>query len=74
MASRLGRAAPSSHPEITVRNQIRRVAAPSPLEQPSSLGQCGLGHPRPSPLGLCTEEQLGKQRSASLPPNGEANC
>lgn len=32
------------------------------------------GTSQPSPLGLCKEEQLGKQRSASLPPNGKANC
>ena len=74
MASRPGPAAPRSHPATTVRNQIHGVAAPSPSDQPSSLGQCGLGHSRPSPLGLWREEQLGKQRSASLQPNGEANC
>lgn len=55
-----------------MRNQIRGgFGRPKSL---ASLGQCGAGAPPPSPLGLCREEQLGKQHSASLPPNGEANC
>lgn len=52
-----------------------RLAVPSPSkEQSSSLARAGPWAPQHKSPWLCKEEQLGKQRSASLPPNGEANC
>lgn len=73
VASRLGLAVPSIHPKATVRNQICGESGCPKSFRAVFLPGSGW-HPHPSPLGLCKEEQLGKQCLASLPTNGEANC